>query len=118
VGTESPYVCARDLAGNHEHSAGAVRRRHRGRRFRPPFVAVRRTSRPAKGGRRVPATIVRGGEPILAENHLLICRPKDGSLASCHELVELLSSSEAGIWLDARIRCRHLTVGALRELPL
>lgn len=117
-GKESPYICARDLAGQDEHWAGTIRRRHPGRVFRAPFVAVRRTSRPAAGGRRVPATIVRCKDPVLAENHLLICRPRDGSLRTCAELVAVLASAEAGAWLDARIRCRHLTVTALRELPL
>ncbi len=117
-GEESPFICAQDLSGEREHLAGTVRRRHEGRRFRAPFVAVRRTSRPAPGGRRVPATIVRCKDAVLAENHLLICRPRDGSLRSCRELVDLLASARAGAWLDARIRCRHLTVRALGELPL
>lgn len=118
-GDRSPYICARDLTGATEYWAGQRQRQHKSPGFRAPFVAVPRTSRPGQGkARRLSPTIVRCPTRVLAENHLLICRPRDGSLRACHQLVKLLAGAEASSWLDQRIRCRHLTVSALRELPI
>lgn len=116
-GRESPYLCARDLPQKGEHRAGGKKRRHPGTRFETPFVAIRRTSRPANGGQRVIATLVRGSEPVLAENHLIVCQPFDGTLASCRTLIKALTSAATTALLDQRIRCRHLTVAAIKEIP-
>jgi hypothetical protein len=43
--------------------------------------------------------------------------PHDLSLESCKELILRLRSMETDEWLNERIRCRHLTVSALNELP-
>lgn len=118
LGEESPYLRARDLPLAGEHLAGSVQLRHQGRRFAPPLVAVRRTSRPELHRTRVTSTIVHGSEPLLAENHLLICVPRDGRLATCERLAEVLATRATTEWLNQRLRCRHLTVSALREVPL
>ena len=86
------------------------------RTFSPPFVVVRRTSRPGDRSRGT-GTLVHGAEDVLVENHLIVLKPKDGFTASCERLVDLLNSNEARTWLDDRIRCRHLTVGAIKEMP-
>lgn len=116
-GPKSPYICARDLPANGEFKAGDKMRRHSGTRFAAPFVAIRRTSRPSDGGPRLVATVVRSPEPVLVENHLIICRPKDGKLSSCRNLATTLTSPQTTKAVDGRIRCRHLTVGAVREIP-
>ena len=92
------------------------RRRFKGRVFAPPFVAVRRTSRPDDRKRAVP-TIVLGREPVAVENHLLVLLPRDGTLDVCQKLVSVLASDRTDSWLNKRIRCRHLTVSALSEMP-
>ncbi len=91
-------------------------RKYAGKVFLPPFVAVRRTSSPGDRYRAV-ATIVTGKKPVAAENHLLVLLPHDKSLRRCHELLRVLKSADTNKWLNSRIRCRHLTVPALRELP-
>ncbi len=116
-GPVSPYLCARDLPTKGEFRAGEKTRRHRGTRFEPPFVAIRRTSRPTDTGQRLIATLVRGSEPILVENHLIVCQPRDGTLASCRKLIRTLASAETTDRINQRIRCRHLTVTAVREIP-
>jgi hypothetical protein len=116
-GQKSPYICARDLPQGGEYKAGKKKRQHHGKRFAAPFVAIRRTSRPSDGGRRIVATVVRSAKPVLVENHLIVCRPKDRTLASCESLVSFLESKRVSEILDRRIRCRHLTVGAIKELP-
>ena len=117
LGPKSPYLCARSLPQKGEHIAGEKRRRHPGTRFEAPFVAIRRTSRPADGGQRVIATLVRAPEPVLVENHLIVCVPSDGTLASCRALIKTLTSTATTDMLDQRIRCRHLTVSAIKEIP-
>ena len=83
----------------------------------PPFVVVRRTSGP-KDKERVRATIVRGVAPILVENHLLVLTPNEHTVAACRKIVAALKLPQTHAWLNKRIRCRHLTVGAVREIPL
>ncbi len=115
-GPVSPYICARDLPVSGEHRAGKGTRRHTGTRFPPPFVAIRRTSRPADGQRLTP-TLVRGTQPVLVENHLIVCVPHDGTIARCKELIGTLNSAATTDILNRRIRCRHLTVSSIREIP-
>jgi len=58
------------------------------------------------------------GEPgALVENHLIVLTPKDGSSDTCRRAIDLLDSTLARQWLDERIRCRHLTVRAILEMP-
>lgn len=92
------------------------RRRFEGRTERGPFVAVRRNSRP-NDKYRVVATIVTSKDRIAVENHLLVLRPKDGRVTSCRELIKELKAERVNRWMNERIRCRHLTVAAMRELP-
>ncbi len=92
------------------------KRRYRGRTFSPPFVAIRRTSAPGDRKRAV-GTIVTGAIPVAVENHLIVAEPRDGSVQSCRGLLDVLHSDESDRWFDERIRCRHLTVSAVAELP-
>ncbi len=117
-GPDSPYLTAHDLPLKGECRPGAVRLRHEGRRFGSPLVAVRRTSRPQANRSRLTATVVRAAEPVLAENHLIVCMPNDRTLKSCRRLVAALTDARTTEWLDQRLRCRHLTVSALRAVPM
>lgn len=117
LGNSYPYVYARLLPawGTFEVEAGE-RRLFQGRTFAPPFVAVRRTSAPGDKSRAL-ATIVVGECPVAVENHLFVLKPRDGSLESCRKLLVVLQDDKTNAWLDERIRCRHLTVAVLRDLP-
>jgi hypothetical protein len=91
-------------------------RRFAGTTYQPPFVVVRRTSR--RGDRhRAIGTIIAGHGPVAVENHLLILQPRDGSVRSCRRLLRVLRSPRTDEWFDQRLRCRHLTVAAMLELP-
>jgi hypothetical protein len=94
--------------------------RHGGRLHSPPFVALRRTSAPTRveGSIRVRAAVYAGIEPVAVENHLIVIRPSDGGVASCMRILDGLRQPAVTRWLDERLRLRHLTVAALRELPL
>jgi hypothetical protein len=111
------YLDARGRGGMRE-TAPQLRRRFRGTVVKPPFVVIGRTNRPNQGaGPRIRATIVRGKRPVAVENHLLVLRPHDYTVRGCRALVRIIESDRASAFLDERLRCRHLTVGAVREIP-
>lgn len=116
-GPSRPYLHARGVPAWEVFGEVRERRRFEGTVHAPPFVVVRRTSRVGDKHRAV-ATVIAGGEPVAVENHLLVLRPKDGRLASCRRLLRSLRSGATDEWLNRRIRCRHLTVAAVRQIPL
>lgn len=117
LSVQRPYLHARETptAGRFDASEAPCRAFDK-RLFDPPFVVVRRTSRPGER-LRGSGTIISGSNGVLVENHLIVLQPKNSSLDACEELVQLLESQQAKQWLDSRIRCRHLTTRALSELP-
>ena len=84
-------------------------RKYRGLLYKPPFVVIRRTSRPGHPYRAA-ATVIAGKIPVAVENHLIVCEPKDRKFGTTKSLMKQLMSKEVNEHLDARIRCRHLTV--------
>ncbi|MEV7905645.1 N-6 DNA methylase [Streptomyces anulatus] len=118
-GPEFPFARARDLPSHGVISTPSRRRRFTRRVFEPPFVLVRRTSRPSTAQQqpRLAGVLINGREPVAVDNHLIVASPRDGRAESCQALLEVLSSPATSEWLNNRIRCRHLTVGAVREIP-
>jgi hypothetical protein len=110
------FATARDLPARKVVKRLPKRRRFAGTCHQPPFVLVRRTSRPGESPR-ARGTIVLGKRPVAVDNHLLILLPRDASLEACHELLQVLQSQAASDWLDGRFRCRHIPAQALRLLP-
>jgi hypothetical protein len=90
--------------------------RFNGRKYTPPFVAIRRTSK-ADYEVRCIGTLVTGRKPVAVENHLLIALPHDKTIGRCNQLLEVLKRDATSVWMNERIRCRHLTVGAVGDLP-
>ena len=116
-GPLQPYLFARAVPQEGEFDISrAEQRGYQKRAFKPPFVVVRRTSRPGERLRGAGIVIVGKGD-VQIENHLLVLQPKNGSLDACQSVIDLLSTTHAKQWLDERIRCRHLTVGAISEMP-
>ena len=111
-----PFVQARNLPSWQAVTDIVQHRRFKGTTFRPPFVVVRRTSRPDDKHRAV-ATLVRSKRRIAVENHLLVLTPKDRTIGTCERLLKLLQMASTSEILNRRIRCRHLTVAALADLP-
>lgn len=117
TGPPKPFLHARTIPlGGEFDVAGAEQRSFETKTFSPPFVVVRRTSRPGDRSRAM-GTLVRGETDALVENHLLVVTPKRKTVDECRRLLAHLDSTDARSWLDERIRCRHLTSGALREMP-
>ena len=116
-GPMQPYLHARaiPLGGDFDVSH-AEQRGFQKRLFSPPFIVVRRTSRPGDRLRGI-GTLISGEGGVLVENHLIVLKPMDGSVDACRRVIDLLESMHTKQWLDERIRCRHLTVQALSEMP-
>ena len=111
-----PYLHARSIPPWTECDEIQESRKFDGRLFEPPFVTIRRTSRPDNGKRAV-ATLVLGNRAVAIENHLVVCLPKDGTPESCRELLRRLRSRKADDWLNKHLRCRHLTTRLLAQMP-
>jgi hypothetical protein len=92
-------------------------RRFRGKVVKPPFVVIRRTSRPGDAYRATAAMLL-GASAVAVENHLLVCRPRDGRQTTCERLMAELKSDHVNRFLDDHMRCRHLTVGIVKQIPL
>ena len=84
--------------------------------FKPPFVVIRRTSSPSDSARAI-GTLVSGIRGVAVENHLFVLTPRQGTKKECHELLRVLKSPSTSVWLNQRIRCRHLTVDAVKNIP-
>jgi hypothetical protein len=93
------------------------KRKYSGPTYVPPFIVVRRTSRPGDKYRAI-GTIISGSQPVAIENHLIIIQPRDKKLETCKIVLENLQNEQTTKWLDNRIRCRHLTVDSIRSLPI
>lgn len=115
-GSEVPYIHARSLPVWGELRRIDEMRRYTGRLFDPPFVVVRRTSRPGSGNR-ASATLILGNNGVAVENHLIVMIPRDGTVDTCRALMSRLKSSKTDDWINCRMRCRHLTVSVMAEMP-
>ena len=115
-GGEHPFIHSRDLPRWGTLSRISRTRRFAGRLIAPPFIAVRRTSRPGDAHRAI-GTLVLGDSPVAVENHVICLIPHRGGKRSCKTALRTLQKPKSTEWLDQRIRCRHLTVRALADLP-
>lgn len=116
IGPRYAYIHARCVPPWSVMSEFSETLQHNGKPYQPPFVVIRRTSRPEQEHRAI-ATVIRGDAPVAVENHLIVCEPIDGTLATCKKLMKQLRNDTASEFLNVRIRCRHLTVGAIRDVP-
>lgn len=116
VGKRYQYLTPKTVAPWARVSVVDNTRRYSGKRIKPPFVVVRRTSRPNDANRAVGSLVTTKSE-VIVDNHFLVCIPKRNTIRQCRELLSVLKSQRTSDWLNDRIRCRHLTVTALREVP-
>jgi len=116
-GESSPFIYPKNVEPWKKCIPRSERRRFKGRLVKPPFVVIRRTSSPSDSNRAV-ASVISGKEKVAVENHFIICSPKSGSLKDCLDLLENCKSSVTNEYLNNYIRCRHLTVSAVKTIPL
>ena len=113
---EAPFIHPKMLEKWSEMTVESNYRKTYTRLFKPPFVVVNRTSSPGDI-HRAPATLIKGKKSVAVENHLIVLTPRKGGMRSCRKLVKLLRSSTTDNYLNERIRCRHLTVGSVKDIP-
>ena len=116
LGKKHPYIHARCVPTWKVMKNFTESRKYEGMVYEPPFVVIRRTSRPGHPYRAA-ATVIAGNDAVAVENHLIVCEPKDRKLVTCKRLMRHLKSETVNDFLNQRIRCRHLTVASVRELP-
>ena len=114
-GASYPYIFPRMLPKWKEISKFDYFRQFAGRVIQPPFVAIRRTSSPSDTHRAL-ATLIGGDSPVAVENHLIVAIPNNGELQDCRKLLQVLEHPRTNEFLNKRIRCRHLTVEAVKEI--
>jgi hypothetical protein len=110
------YITARDIKTNSSVCTTPNKIAFNSTVYKAPFIVLKRTSSP-KDKNRMCAAIVKGKVLYAAENHVLIIQPNDNSLKSCSNLLSFLKSNQCRKWINERIRCRHFTVSAIREIP-
>lgn len=110
------YLTVKNAAAGQEIKTVSEFATYNCRAERGPFVIVRRTSSPSDK-KRARSTLFASREEVLVENHLLILKPKDERISTCRLLLKVLDDDRTDGWLNHRIRCRHLTVSAVKRLP-
>ena len=117
VGPSVPYITAKALPSWTTVSQLNQRRHFSGTIINSPFVAVRRTSSPHDSVRAI-GTIICSSDPVAVENHLIVLAPISGKVKDCHRILKSLKNKSTTAWLNKHLRCRHLTVKILKQLPL
>ena len=117
VGPRYAYIHPRSVPTWTVLTRFTEKRKHEGLAYKPPFVVIRRTSRPGDAYRAT-ATVINGKSPIVVENHLIVCEPRDRKLATCKKLMLQLKTDAVNEYINSRIRCRHLTVKSIKEVPI
>jgi hypothetical protein len=118
TGRTSPYIHPKRLPLWEEVKDQDINEtwKYAGTLNKPPFIAIRRTSSPSDTYR-AGGTLIKGTQEIAVENHLIVARPKSGKVGDCRKLLEVLKNKKTNDFLNQRIRCRHLTVSAVKEIP-
>jgi len=112
-----PYVISRGLIGWSTQKELLKERKHGGKTLKGPFVVIKRTSRKEDAHRAV-ATIIHVPKPVFVDNHLIVLQPNSKTLKECRKALEILKRSETDEWLNRQIRCRHLTVKIVKDIPV
>lgn len=116
-GTHLGYIVSRGLKGWSEKNVLRLKRRHKGKFFKSPFVVIKRTSRMGDSNRAI-ATIINTSNPVFVDNHLIILKPKSGLISDCRKVLTIFKDKRTDEWINNKIRCRHLTVQVVSKIPL
>jgi hypothetical protein len=112
-----PYLVSRGLVGWKEVEIVDNKRPHKGKSVSGPFVVVKRTSRMGDANRAI-ASIINSTKSFHIDNHLIVLKPISGKISDCRKVLRKLQSKATDAWLDEQIRCRHLTVKIVSNIPL
>ena len=84
--------------------------------FKGPFLVIKRTSSPSDTVR-CATTFINSKNYFFVENHLIILLPRDKTVETCRKAMIFLNSDECNKLINKAIRCRHLTVSSINNLP-
>ena len=84
--------------------------------FTGPFLVIKRTSSPSDTVR-CAATLINSRKKFYVENHLIVLLPRDKSVETCRKALSFLGSDKCNELINKEIRCRHLTVSSINNLP-
>lgn len=115
-GRRRGYIISKGLKGWTTQKSFNQTRQYSGKTFEGPFIVIKRTSR--MGDNRAIAVIINTPSPVYVDNHLIILIPNSQTLEECEEILKSLRDSRTDIWLNKEIRCRHLTVKVVSNIPL
>ena len=116
IGPSFPYIHSKNAPLWNTINKFDEYRKFKGRVIEPPFVVIRRTSSPSDKYRAA-GTIITGKEYVAVENHLIVIKPKSSKFNDCKRLLKVLKGSKTNNYFNDRIRCRHLTVSIVKEIP-
>lgn len=116
-GDEYPYIHAKNCARCQEITSINEKRKFQGKVIEPPFVVIKRTSSPSDKVRASASLVITNDAKIAVENHLIVVKPKDGSISNCRTLLKLLESKHVNDYFNDTIRLRHLTVQSIKNVP-
>ncbi len=111
------YIISKGLENWEQKKEFNLMRKHKGKSFKSPFIVVKRTSRMSDLSR-AKATIINISSPVYVDNHLIILKPKSKSITVCRKILNLLKAKKTNQWINEKIRCRHLTVKIIKDIPL
>jgi hypothetical protein len=116
-GIRRGYIISRGLSGWSIQKKIIQCRNHQGKSLRGPFIVIKRTSRMGDSQRAI-ATIINTPNPVYVDNHLIVLQPKSQKLKDCELMLENLKDARTDKWLNDEIRCRHLTVRVVSNIPV
>lgn len=111
-----PFLTATDLKHGATIATLKYKRRYSGPVIPSPFVAIQRTSSPTDTNRPMVSLVDTKGM-VAVENHIITLRPKSGGKRACKQLIRVLQDKRTTDWLNLVIRCRHLTVSSIKDIP-
>lgn len=117
IGIEYPYFHAKNSVSWQIITEATEFRKFTGTVIKSPFVIIKRTSSP-NDKYRAQGTVINIVEYAAVENHMVVVVPKSGKIEDCIKLLNILKSQETNVFLNNRIRLRHLTVSAIKEIPI
>ena len=83
-----------------------------------PFVTIKRTSSPSDKFR-CAASLIDSRKSFFVENHLIVLKAKQTmSLTRYRKIMHYLIGDECTCFLNQTIRCRHLTVSIVKQIPI
>lgn len=117
AGPKRPYLISKGMEGWTELTQTSLTRQHEGKAISSPFVVIKRTSRHGDNHRAI-GILINIPEPVYVDNHLIVLKPTRGGISACKNLMKLLKSKSVDYWIDSQIRCRHLTVKVVSNIPM